>query len=57
MILFARGDRVVHRRFGTGTVVSVHGEGPTAEVTVQFGHAGTRRLDPVISGLERVRRA
>lgn len=57
VILFARGDRVVHRRFGTGTVVSVHGEGPTAEVTVQFGHAGTRRLDPVISGLERVRRA
>ncbi|HOM80507.1 MAG TPA: UvrD-helicase domain-containing protein [Armatimonadota bacterium] len=57
VVLFARGDRVVHRRFGTGTVVSVHGEGPTAEVTVQFGHAGTRRLDPVISGLERVRPA
>jgi DNA helicase-2/ATP-dependent DNA helicase PcrA len=38
------GDRVVHPRFGTGTVVSSHANGGDVEVVVAFEAAGVRRL-------------
>ena len=38
------GDRVVHDRFGMGTVVSVTGIGDRAQAAVDFGSLGTKRL-------------
>ncbi|NLC55811.1 MAG: UvrD-helicase domain-containing protein [Armatimonadetes bacterium] len=51
--VLARGDRVTHARFGEGVVVTVHGEGPGAEVSVRFADAGTRRLDPATARLRK----
>ena len=41
---WATGDRVVHPRFGAGTVVSSHTNGGDVEVVVAFEAAGVRRL-------------
>ena len=38
------GDRVLHGRFGLGTVVSTRGAGESAEASVDFGSEGTNRL-------------
>ena len=38
------GDRVIHDKFGMGTVVSVAGAGDKAEATVDFGSEGVKRL-------------
>ncbi len=38
------GDRVVHDKFGMGTVVSVTGVAEKAEATVDFGSGGVKRL-------------
>ncbi len=41
---WATGDRVVHPKFGAGTVVSSHTNGGDVEVVVAFESAGVRRL-------------
>lgn len=38
--LFHIGDRVRHRRFGTGQVIEVTGQ----NLTVDFGHAGCKQI-------------
>ena len=38
------GDRVLHPRFGMGTVVTVAGEGDKSEASVDFGGEGVKRL-------------
>ncbi|HZZ48878.1 MAG TPA: DNA helicase PcrA [Pseudonocardia sp.] len=38
------GDRVSHDKYGLGTVVAAEGSGPRANVTIDFGSAGTVRL-------------
>lgn len=38
------GDRVVHDKFGMGTVVAVSGVGDRAEASVDFGSSGVKRL-------------
>lgn len=38
------GDRVMHPKFGLGTVVSTAGSGEKAEASVDFGSEGTKRL-------------
>ena len=38
------GDRVLHPRFGMGTVVSCAGSGENSEVSVDFGGEGVKRL-------------
>ena len=38
------GDRVLHPRFGMGTVVTVTGEGDKSEASVDFGGEGVKRL-------------
>ena len=43
MVLVA-GDRVLHDKFGMGTVVSVMGENEKAEATIDFKSAGEKRL-------------
>jgi DNA helicase-2/ATP-dependent DNA helicase PcrA len=50
---FEAGERVVHPRWGAGTVVSARGRGPEAEVTVSFPDAGVRTL---IAGYANLRR-
>lgn len=52
-VAFAPGDRVVHPRFGPGTVVSVAGSGDTATVSVAFPGGGVRQLLVVYAGLVR----
>lgn len=41
---WSTGDRVVHPKFGAGTVVSSHSNGGDVEVVVAFESAGVRRL-------------
>jgi DNA helicase-2/ATP-dependent DNA helicase PcrA len=43
MVLVA-GDRVLHDKFGMGTVISVMGENEKAEATIDFKSAGEKRL-------------
>ena len=38
------GDRVLHDKFGMGTVVATSGSGDRAEASVDFGSSGTKRL-------------
>ena len=38
------GDRVLHDKFGMGTVISVIGENEKAEATIDFKSAGEKRL-------------
>lgn len=38
------GERVLHQKFGMGTVVSTLGSGDRAEATIDFGSEGVKRL-------------
>ncbi|TAK71300.1 MAG: DNA helicase PcrA [Actinomycetota bacterium] len=38
------GERVVHQKFGLGTVVSTFGTGERAEASIDFGSEGVKRL-------------
>jgi DNA helicase-2/ATP-dependent DNA helicase PcrA len=38
------GDRVLHEKFGMGTVVSVSGSGDRAQAAIDFGSEGIKRL-------------
>jgi DNA helicase-2/ATP-dependent DNA helicase PcrA len=38
------GDRVLHDKFGLGTVVAVNGVGDRSEASVDFGSSGVKRL-------------
>lgn len=40
----APGERVVHDKFGMGTVVDVEGSGDKAQAQIDFGSAGVKRL-------------
>ncbi|MGV1003249.1 MAG: DNA helicase PcrA [Candidatus Nanopelagicales bacterium] len=40
----AVGDRVVHQKFGMGTVVTTLGSGDKAEASIDFGSEGVKRL-------------
>ena len=44
MISLSAGDRVLHPKFGMGTVVSTLGSGDKAEASVDFGSEGVKRL-------------
>ncbi|WP_448851458.1 DNA helicase PcrA [Corynebacterium sp. 335C] len=46
----AAGDKVVHDKYGLGTVLQVDGAGPRATATIDFGSAGKVRL-MLIGGL------
>ncbi|HWO87514.1 MAG TPA: UvrD-helicase domain-containing protein [Gemmatimonadales bacterium] len=52
---YVRGERVKHRRFGTGTIRMVEGRGRDLKVSVEFDDAavGTKQLLAVYAGLER----
>ncbi|MDA8295181.1 MAG: UvrD-helicase domain-containing protein [Actinomycetota bacterium] len=47
------GDRIVHARWGEGTVVSVRGEGERAEADIAFVRQGTKRFLLALTPLKR----
>lgn len=48
------GDRVQHRRFGSGVVLSCQGRGPQLKLVVYFDRAGRKTLVPTIAKLEKL---
>jgi DNA helicase-2/ATP-dependent DNA helicase PcrA len=48
------GNRVRHRRFGTGVVLSCQGRGPQLKLIVYFDRAGRKTLIPSLAKLERL---
>ena len=52
---FVKGERVSHKRFGSGTIEAVNGQGRDAKVTVKFDdeETGTKKLVVAFAGLER----
>ncbi len=52
---FVRGERVTHRKFGSGTIAELSGSGKDAKVTVDFDDeaVGRKRLVVAFAGLER----
>ncbi|MCD4750747.1 MAG: UvrD-helicase domain-containing protein [Thermoanaerobaculales bacterium] len=48
------GDRVRHRRFGTGVVLSCRGRGPQLQLVVYFDRGGRKTLVPTIAKLEKL---
>ncbi|MDO5285395.1 MAG: DNA helicase PcrA [Actinomycetia bacterium] len=54
MISLEVGDRVLHTAFGLGTVVALHGTGPSAKADVDFGSVGTKRLALKVAPLEKL---
>ncbi|MGN0164528.1 MAG: 3'-5' exonuclease, partial [Candidatus Ornithomonoglobus sp.] len=51
---FAAGDRVRHRKFGDGTVVSAQAFGKDSILLIDFDTAGTKRLMAAFAKLERI---
>jgi DNA helicase-2/ATP-dependent DNA helicase PcrA len=52
---YVKGERVVHRKFGTGTIRGLSGHGRELKVEIQFddSEVGTRQLLVAYAGLER----
>jgi DNA helicase-2/ATP-dependent DNA helicase PcrA len=48
------GERVRHPLFGIGQVMETSGHGQSLKVTIQFGHAGRRKLMAAYASLERI---
>ncbi|MBP3637302.1 MAG: DNA helicase PcrA [Clostridia bacterium] len=42
--LFQRGDRVMHRKFGEGVVVALHGHGAEARIQIEFTAYGVKEF-------------
>jgi DNA helicase-2/ATP-dependent DNA helicase PcrA len=51
---FSVGQRIVHGKFGQGTVVSVEGDGDTQELTVAFPQGGLRKLLVAYAPIQKV---
>jgi DNA helicase-2/ATP-dependent DNA helicase PcrA len=52
---YVKGERVRHRRFGSGTILGLRGAGRDLKVSVTFddGEVGTKELLVAYAGLER----
>ena len=44
VVSLSPGDRVLHDKFGMGTVTAVNGSGDRAQASIDFGSEGTKRL-------------
>ncbi|MBQ6399473.1 MAG: UvrD-helicase domain-containing protein [Clostridia bacterium] len=53
--IFEPGERVMHAKFGPGTVLHVEGEGAAARIRVHFDSAGERELSLAIAPIVRYR--
>jgi len=52
--LFKAGDRVMHRKFGEGTVLSTSGEGAEARIRIEFTAYGIREFNLNIAPIARL---
>ena len=52
--LFKPGDKVMHRKFGEGTVQSVKGEGADARIMIAFTAYGTREFSLSIAPIAKI---
>ena len=48
------GDRVRHRRFGSGVILACRGTGAQLKLVVYFDRAGRKTLVPTIAKLEKI---
>ncbi|KFI92366.1 Superfamily I DNA and RNA helicase [Bifidobacterium saguini DSM 23967] len=51
---FAIGDKVVHDKFGLGTVMDIQDKGIKSVITVDFGSAGVKRLMLRVAPIEKL---
>ncbi|MBT1163610.1 ATP-dependent helicase [Bifidobacterium felsineum] len=51
---FAIGDKVVHDKFGLGTVLDIQDKGIKSVITVDFGSAGVKRLMLRVAPIEKL---
>lgn len=51
---FAVGDKVSHKKFGTGTIVSVTELGNDKKLTIEFETAGTKNLMAMFANLKKI---
>ena len=54
--LFAIGDRVMHRKFGEGDVVEIHGNGNEARIVISFAAYGQKEFALSIAPIVKVNR-
>ena len=52
--LFREGERVMHPKFGRGTVLQISGSGKNARISVQFDQTGVRELALAIAPIVRL---
>ncbi len=52
--LFKPGDRVLHRKFGEGNVVSIHGEGSDCRVVIEFAAYGEKEFMASMAPIVRI---
>lgn len=50
---YAKGERVIHRTFGSGVILELSGFGPDMKVTVDFADAGRKKLVARYASLEK----
>jgi len=52
---YVKGERVLHRRFGSGTIMELSGHGRDLKVVISFDddEVGTKKLLVAYAGLER----
>ena len=54
-IRFTPGDRVVHKKFGEGTIISVQQFGKDAKLEINFDNIGRKQLMAVFAKLEKIK--
>ena len=54
LVLYKPGDRVLHKKFGTGTVQSVSGKGAGARITIAFPVYGVREFSLAIAPIAKL---
>jgi hypothetical protein len=52
--IFRKGDKVLHKKFGSGTVVETTGSGADARVSIQFTAYGEKEFAVAIAPIVKV---
>ena len=51
---YGLGDRVMHKSFGEGVILSIEGQGDSARIQIHFDSAGTKWLVMAYANLEKL---
>ena len=51
---FAPGDKVMHGRFGMGTVIAIDGEGDDSKLTIAFEQGGIKKFLASLAPLKKI---